>query len=102
MVGAAVKTRLPAQGYLSHLIRQRVHRDDTSVINRQLHITVSQRPLPMCDEKGRPPAHEAFHRLDDRVFGVDVQRTGGLIKEKNRRVPQKGPRQRNALPLAAR
>src|SRR5258708_22266739 len=46
--------------------------------------------------------HEPLHRFDDDAFGLDVHRTGRLVKTENGRVLKKSARYGNALPLASR
>src|SRR5712692_7382510 len=56
----------------------------------------------MGDNEGRAPPHEALHRFQNRALGFEVDRAGGLVKQKNRGILQEGAGQRNALALSAR
>ena len=76
-------------------------RDLAPVENHDL-LGIPHRREAVCDRDRRTPLGKTLERLLDEPFGLRVERRGGLVEHEDRRVPQDRPRNRHALPLAAR
>src|SRR5712672_1539947 len=63
---------------------------------------MAQRREAMGDRDHGPAVHQAGQRLADRFLGFAVERRGRFVEQQDRRVLQKRPRDRDALPLPAR
>src|SRR5260221_3226374 len=57
---------------------------------------------PMGDHEGRPPRHQTLDTVDDERFGFAVDGAGRLVEDEDRRILEKGARDGDPLPLAAR
>src|SRR5690606_10878270 len=65
-------------------------------------IRVADGGEPMRDEQHRPPPEQVPNTLEQRVFGLGVERGGRLVEHDEGGVPEERPRQRHALPLSER
>src|SRR5262249_2780112 len=65
------------------------------------YVAVLQRRQPMRDDKRRASGCKPSHRIDDRCFGFEIDRTCRLIEDENRCILQESARKRDALALSA-
>jgi hypothetical protein len=72
-----------------------------SILDPQNEIAHFQGARPVSDHKCGPPSGKPFRCFEDCRFGPYVYRTGGFIKDQDRRVFQESTSQGNALTLAA-
>src|SRR5437868_5669732 len=76
--------------------------DDLAAVEHQDAIEAAHRRQPVRDHDRGPAPHQPLHRLLDQAFRFRIEARGRLVQDQHRRVRQKRPRQRHALPLAAR
>ena len=74
---------------------------EVAPLQLQLHVARRERGPPVRDQKRRAAPHQAIHGLEDRGFGLHVDRARGLVEDQERRVLQERARERDALALAA-
>src|SRR5215470_18573653 len=64
-------------------------------------VAVLQRRQPMRDDKRRASKCKPFHRIDDRGFGFEIDRTRRLVEDENRCILEESARKSDALALSA-
>ncbi len=73
-----------------------------AVLHDQNLVGFENRRKSMRDDDARPPDHELFKRLLNRMFGNRVERARSFVENQNLRVLQDDARKRQALLLATR
>lgn len=68
-----------------------------ALIEDQDRVTSFESIQSMSDHESGAALHQSLGGLQDRGFGLHVHRTGRLIQNKNRAIPQEGASQRNSL-----
>src|SRR5438045_9055351 len=72
--------------------------DDFTAVEHQNSVEAAHRREPVRDYDRGASLHQPFHRLLNERFRFRIQARGGLVEDQDRRVRQKGARQRDALP----
>src|SRR3954470_9242078 len=65
------------------------------------YIRLSDRGEPMRDHDRRLAFHQSVQRLENQLLRLRVQPGAGLVENQNRRIPDYGACDGDALPLAA-
>ena len=78
------------------------HLDHRPALEHENRIGTPNRREPVRDDKRSPVHHQFRQRILDEQLGLGVERRRGLVEHQNRGVLQQRPRNRQALPLAAR
>src|SRR5215831_936645 len=76
--------------------------DNVAVIEHDETVEAGDCREAMSDGDDRAPPHQPVELLLDRCLDLRIERRGGLVKDENGRVFEDYPRERDALPLAAR
>src|SRR5262245_3409982 len=71
-----------------------------TVLELQPEIAHSPAARAVGNEEHRTRLHQTLERLEDHGFGLQVHRARRLVEDEDGGIPQKGARQRDALPLA--
>jgi len=66
--------------------------DEAATVYRDLRVAVAQRARTVGDHDRRAVAGQPIDRFHDLLLGCRVHRARGLIEDKQRRIPQEGPR----------
>src|SRR5208337_2622871 len=75
--------------------------DDPAVVEDEDAVAVEERGKAVGDENDRTVVPSGVDRLLDELLADVVQRRGALVEDQDWRVLEKGPGQRDSLPLAA-
>lgn len=62
--------------------------DKTTLLQHEDEIAGAQGVQSVGDHKGGAPLHQVSCRIQDRALRIDVDGTGGLIKDQNRAIPK--------------
>jgi len=74
---------------------------DAGISDHENHIRVADGGQVMRDKHRRPALHQASQRRDNRLLRRRIQIGRRLIQNQNRCIADDGPRNRDALALAA-
>ena len=85
-----------------HWLRPAVRAYQRLILERHDPVGPPHRGQAVSDHERRPVAHQVRQRFLDQPFRLGVERRGGFIEDQDGRVFQERPRDRQALPLAAR
>src|SRR5687768_522592 len=75
--------------------------DDAAVLKHQDARRLADGREPMRDHEGGAAFHHLVERNQQQLFGAGVERAGRLIEDQDRRVLEKGARDRQPLAFAA-
>lgn len=64
--------------------------NQTALFQHEDEIAGAQGVQPVGDHKGGAPLHEVSRRIQDGALSIDVDGTGGFIKNQNRAIPKEG------------
>ena len=76
--------------------------DQPTLVEDQNRVRRQNRGKAVGDHDRGPTHHQLFQRVLYQGFGSRVEMRGRLVEDQHRRVLQDHPRNRQALPLAAR
>jgi len=75
--------------------------DDAAVLDPKLRGAMLERARTVGDHDRRAVARQPVERFHDLALGSGVHRAGGLVEDKQRRVSQERPGERDPLALTA-
>ena len=76
--------------------------DDAPAFQHEDPVGADDARQPVGEDQGRAAGHEPVERRLDDGLALRVDRREGLVEDQHRRIAQQGPRDRDALALAAR
>src|SRR5579859_1500706 len=74
---------------------------DTALLNHKNAIGQTNGAEAVTNENDAPPRRQMTETLEDVIFGLGVERTGGFVKDEHWSVPHEGAGERYLLPLAS-